>query len=109
MTQQPKTQAETLTERIEKARLEAGLIKPEAEDSLPAGRGLSLGLELAVAVAMGTLGGIGIDSWLNTAPLFLLLGFALGLGVGFWNLYRVSLGMGMLSVGSRKKGSNRVD
>lgn len=90
-----------LTERIQTARREAGLLPDD--DVTPAyGRGLSLGVELVVAVLLCAGGGALLDRWLESKPWFMLLGLLLGLAVGMWNLYRASLGAGLLSIGIKK-------
>jgi F0F1-type ATP synthase assembly protein I len=40
----------------------------------------TVGLEMGVALAIGVLGGRYLDSWLDTKPLFFMLGFVIGLG-----------------------------
>lgn len=49
-----------------------------------------IGLEFAVAVALFTLAGWGLDRWLGLLPLFTLIGFALGFSVAFFRLYAAS-------------------
>ena len=40
---------------------------------------LTLGSTVATCVALGVLGGLGVDSWLGTRPIGLLVGLGLGL------------------------------
>jgi F0F1-type ATP synthase assembly protein I len=47
-----------------------------------------LGVQLAVSVALFTLGGVWLDRRLGTGVLFTLLGLALGFGGGFYAMYR---------------------
>jgi len=49
---------------------------------------IDLGMRLAVSLTVGVLGGLWLDRRLHTTPLFLLLGFFLGAGSGFWSIYR---------------------
>lgn len=49
---------------------------------------LDLGLEFAIAIAIGVGAGYFADSKLGTFPLFLVLGLALGATSGFLNIYR---------------------
>ncbi len=42
---------------------------------------LSMGLSAAVCVGLGLLAGVLVDNALHTAPVFLLVGLALGLAV----------------------------
>lgn len=48
-----------------------------------------VGMQLAIAVVGGLLGGKVVDEKLATEPLFLLLGLTLGTGAGFYNLVRI--------------------
>jgi ATP synthase protein I len=94
---------EPLTSRIHEAKRKAGLLPPDEPAGPPPGRGLSLGLELAVAVLVCAGIGVVMDLWLESKPWFMLLGLLLGLVVGMWNLYRVSLGAELLKVGVDNK------
>lgn len=51
-------------------------------------RALHAGIEIVVGVAAGALIGYGLDAWLNTTPLFIVLLFTLGMGAGFLNAMR---------------------
>ncbi len=53
--------------------------------------GLDLGIRLGVSVAIGLGGGLLLDNWLKTIPLFTLIGMVLGIGaamVTIWNVAR---------------------
>ena len=53
--------------------------------------GLDLGIRLGVAVAIGLGGGLLLDNWLGTRPIFTLIGMVLGIGaamVTIWNVAR---------------------
>jgi F0F1-type ATP synthase assembly protein I len=53
--------------------------------------GLDLGIRLGVSVAIGLGGGLLLDNWLNTIPIFTLIGMVLGIGaamVTIWNVAR---------------------
>jgi F0F1-type ATP synthase assembly protein I len=53
--------------------------------------GLDLGIRLGVSVAIGLGGGLLLDSWLRTSPIFTLIGMVLGIGaamVTIWNVAR---------------------
>lgn len=55
------------------------------------GLGLDLGIRLGVSVAIGLGGGLLLDNWLQTSPIFTLVGMVLGIGaamVTIWNVAR---------------------
>jgi ATP synthase protein I len=65
------------------------------------GLAFRIGLELVVAVVVGTAIGWGLDRWLGTRPGLTILFFFLGVGAGMVNVWRAVTGMGM-AVGYRK-------
>ncbi len=46
--------------------------------------------EFMGAVLLGGLAGWGIDKWLHTSPLGLIVMLVLGFVVGIWNIYRMA-------------------
>jgi F0F1-type ATP synthase assembly protein I len=53
--------------------------------------GLDLGVRLGLSVAIGLGGGLLLDNWLRTSPIFTLIGMVLGIGaamVTIWNVAR---------------------
>ena len=48
---------------------------------------MDLGMQLAVAVLIGTLLGYWLDSKLASSPLFILIGLFVGATAGFINVY----------------------
>jgi F0F1-type ATP synthase assembly protein I len=48
----------------------------------------TVGMQLAIFLILFTYGGHRLDLKLDTSPLFVLLGSALGLGVGMYNLLK---------------------
>jgi ATP synthase protein I len=48
------------------------------------------GLELAVSIAVGAIGGLLLDNWLGTKPLLTLVGLVFGAIAGFRGLYRTT-------------------
>jgi F0F1-type ATP synthase assembly protein I len=53
--------------------------------------GLDLGIRLGLSVAIGLGGGLLLDNWLSTSPIFTLVGMVLGIGaamVTIWNVAR---------------------
>ena len=47
-----------------------------------------LGVRMAVMMSLCTYGGYRLDQWLQTQPLFILVGSFLGLGGGMWTVVR---------------------
>jgi ATP synthase protein I len=67
------------------------LIGPEGRKQLQlAASFLAVGLELAVAISIGALGGRYLDGKLGTAPYLLLLGLFLGIAAGFRSLFALA-------------------
>lgn len=68
--------------------------EPEAAKSDPGpqpmrfGSGLQAGIEIVAGVGGGVLLGWGLDRWLETSPLFLIVFFFLGAAAGVLNAYR---------------------
>ena len=65
------------------------------------GLAFRIGLELVVAVVVGTTIGWALDAWLGTRPWLAIVFFFLGVGAGMVNVWRAVMGMGM-AVGYRK-------
>jgi F0F1-type ATP synthase assembly protein I len=67
------------------------LLDPEQRKQLlAAGRVSTVGLELALSIALGLLGGRWLDSKLGTGPWLQWIGFAFGLAAGVMSLYVVT-------------------
>ena len=65
-------------------------MEPEQEDRA-IGQGykyLGAGLRFGGAIVMFLLGGLALDSWLHTKPLFILVGTFVGAGLGFLSIWR---------------------
>ncbi len=59
------------------------------------GVALDLGLRLGISVVLGVGGGLLLDSWLRTSPIFTLIGMVLGIGAAMytiWDVARHSMG-----------------
>jgi len=56
--------------------------------------GMRVGLELVVSMGLGGAIGYGLDQWLGTLPLFMIIMFLLGTAAGFMNIYRMTQGAG---------------
>ena len=59
------------------------------------GMAMRIGTELIAALIVGVGIGLLLDSWLETAPLFLVVFFFLGAGAGIVNVYRAASGFGL--------------
>lgn len=51
---------------------------------------LDLGMRLGLSVVIGVVGGVLLDSWLGTSPLFTLLGVAVGIGAAMYSIWEVA-------------------
>jgi F0F1-type ATP synthase assembly protein I len=54
------------------------------------GLGLDLGIRLGVSVAIGLGGGLLLDNWLQTSPIFTLIGMVLGIGAAMVTIWSVA-------------------
>ena len=61
---------------------------PDEPQRLDFGSGLQVGIEVLAGVGGGLLIGWGLDRWLETRPLFLILFFLLGSAAGMLNAWR---------------------
>lgn len=61
---------------------------PDEPQKLNFGSGLQAGIEVVAGVGGGVLIGWGLDYWLETGPLFLILFFMLGAAAGVLNAWR---------------------
>jgi ATP synthase protein I len=84
-------------ERLKTARTRQGLDRPErpndaASDAKAAsslGVGMRVGVELVSALIVATAIGWGLDRWLHTLPLFLVIFVLLGGVAGVMNVWRL--------------------
>jgi F0F1-type ATP synthase assembly protein I len=67
---------------------------PERPDRTPRpanwGLVLDLGLRLGLSVVIGVVAGVLLDNWLDTSPLFTLLGVAVGIGAAMYSIWEVA-------------------
>ncbi|HUX68299.1 MAG TPA: AtpZ/AtpI family protein [Terriglobales bacterium] len=54
------------------------------------GRYAGLGTILPAAIFVGLAIGYGLDQWWHTGRTFQLIGLALGMAAGFWQIYRAA-------------------
>jgi F0F1-type ATP synthase assembly protein I len=53
---------------------------------------LDLGMRLGLSVVIGIGGGVLVDGWLKTSPLFTLIGVAVGIGAAMFTIWDVARG-----------------
>lgn len=99
----------TLARRVDEAKRRAGLDQIDDPVSTTSNRGMQSGIEFVAAILTCAMIGLGLDRWLETKPLFMLVGLFLGMAVGIWNMYRMSVGANDLSVGIRPKAKPPAD
>ena len=49
-----------------------------------------LGIRLGISVILGLGGGLLLDSWLQTSPIFTLIGMVLGIGAAMYTIWDVA-------------------
>jgi F0F1-type ATP synthase assembly protein I len=64
----------------------------ERRPSRSAGMGVAfdLGIRLGVSVAIGLGAGLLLDNWLDTTPIFILIGMVLGIGAAMYTIWDVA-------------------
>jgi F0F1-type ATP synthase assembly protein I len=51
---------------------------------------LDLGMRLGLSVVIGVVAGVLLDNWLNTSPLFTLIGVVVGVGAAMYSIWDVA-------------------
>ena len=86
----------SLEERIKKAKGED--IDPKMaermKDAENMSNGMRAGAELMGSIAGGAFIGWLLDQWLETAPIMLIVFLLLGIGTGFYNVYKTTQNIG---------------
>ena len=54
------------------------------------GIAFDLGIRLGVSVVIGLGGGLLLDNWLQTSPIFTLIGMVLGIGAAMYTIWDVA-------------------
>jgi F0F1-type ATP synthase assembly protein I len=54
------------------------------------GVAFDLGIRLGISVILGLGGGLLLDSWLHTSPIFTLIGMVLGIGAAMYTIWDVA-------------------
>lgn len=75
------------SERLERIRGDSKAESPKGSASAW-GRAMRISSDLLAGLFVGCLLGLGLDRWLETQPLFLLVGIALGFAAGLRNMMR---------------------
>ena len=63
---------------------------PDARSSRSIGIAFDLGLRLGISVILGLGGGLLLDAWLSTSPIFTLIGMVLGIGAAMYTIWNVA-------------------
>jgi ATP synthase protein I len=64
--------------------------RPDAKASRSIGIAFDLGLRLGISVILGLGGGLLLDSWLHTSPIFTLAGMLLGIAAAMYTIWDVA-------------------
>ena len=64
--------------------------RPDANASKSIGIAFDLGLRLGIAVILGLGGGLLLDAWLSTSPIFTLIGMVLGIAAAMYTIWDVA-------------------
>lgn len=68
-----------------------GRVEPASQkQTAKMGIAFDLGIRLGVSVILGLGGGLLLDSWLQTSPIFTLIGMVLGIGAAMYTIWDVS-------------------
>lgn len=76
------------SERLERVKGQAAGPAPKQGSAGAWGRAMRVSSDLLAGLFVGCLLGLGLDHWLNTKPVFLLVGMALGFAAGLRNMMR---------------------
>jgi ATP synthase protein I len=96
-------------ERLSKARKEFDEEynpKPNVDEGM--NDGARAGIELIGGMLGGGLIGYGLDYFFNTSPIFFFIFIILGVGTGFYNIYKITMNVGT-SVGYKGLKSDPKD
>ena len=75
---------------IAKSKIKKDLSSSEEKKGLFMGSAFKLGTELVAAVAVGTIIGFILDSWLGTTPWLIVIFFFVGAAAGMLNVIRTA-------------------
>jgi ATP synthase protein I len=97
MSDEPGGNGPSFEERLKAARSRQGMDSPpkpqgsppDGFGQSPLGIGLRVGIELVSALVVAVAIGFGLDTWLGTKPLFIVIFFLLGGAAGVLNVWRM--------------------
>jgi len=97
MSDEPGGNGPSFEERLKAARSRQGMDPPPKPQGGPPdgfgqsalGIGLRVGIELVSALVVAVAIGFGLDTWLGTKPLFIVIFFLLGGAAGVLNVWRM--------------------
>ena len=69
---------------------DAGRRRAPAARTANYGIAFDLGIRLGISIILGLGGGLIVDSWLQSSPLFTLIGMVLGIGAAMITIWRVA-------------------
>jgi ATP synthase protein I len=64
--------------------------EPRQTPPAPWGIAFDLGVRLGISVIVGLGGGLVLDNWLKTSPLFTLIGLVLGVAAAMYTIWDVA-------------------
>jgi ATP synthase protein I len=64
--------------------------RPDENASKSIGIAFDLGIRLGISVILGLGGGLLLDSWLHTSPIFTLVGMLLGIAAAMYTIWDVA-------------------
>ena len=74
----------------EREELASGQERQRLTQTQLAGRWISIGIQMAVSIVLGLLGGQWLDKKFGTDPWFTLLGILIGAAAAFYDMYRLA-------------------
>ncbi len=81
-----------LSEKINKTKKKKDIRNHEFDNrnktNIQYSQAINISIELISGIALGTITGYFLDSWLNTSPVMIILFFVLGTLAGFLNAYK---------------------
>ena len=67
---------------------------------------IGIGWYVAFSIILGVVGGVFLDKWLDTKPIFTMLGLVLGMVIAFWGGW-IQLKEALDSISTRRRGDQQ--